>query len=249
MASRRKLIKKCCLLGSASDSKEDAPFEDETIEMWGLAWRMDLPRYDRMFDIHHTMGKPFKKRMERKKIGPHYIQQLSELNVPVCLQYPHPEVPNSYGFPLEESNAFLKKFDPDSENPEYYASTCAYMLINAMLEGYKEIHLYGIDLIDDEEYGHQRPNMEYLIGLARGIGIRLVIGDKSAMCRFPYRYGYDDEREDEGIITIKSLQDRVKMYTDTHQQSMCKAFTADGARQEAQHLMNILKGRKKGRVP
>lgn len=36
----------------------------------------------------------------------------------------------------------------------------------------------------DDEYGYQRPNCEYLIGLARGRGIKVVIPDESPLCKF-----------------------------------------------------------------
>jgi len=32
--------------------------------------------------------------------------------------------------------------------------------------------VYGVDMKADDEYGYQKPNMEYLIGLARGKGIQ-----------------------------------------------------------------------------
>lgn len=243
-------VKKVCLLGSASDSKDAAPFDDPSVEIWGLAWRLDIPRFDRMFDIHHTMGEGFKTRQLGKKIGPRYIEHLDSLEVEVVLQQPHPKISKSVGFPFEQAREFLRQYDPESEEPEYFASSIAYMFVLAMMEGYHEIHMYGIDLIDEgEEYGHQRPNLEYLIGLARARGHNVIIAEKSALCKFPYNYGYDDFKEDEGIITIKTLQNRVSMYTERHQKAMCEAFTADGARQEAQHLLNILKGQKKGRKP
>jgi hypothetical protein len=54
------------------------------------------------------------------------------------------------------------------------------------------------------EYKYQRPNLEYLIGFARGLGIEVYIPEQSSLCKFngegvpfgplfpnyPQRYGF-----------------------------------------------------------
>ena len=50
----------------------------------------------------------------------------------------------------------------------------AYMLALAIYEGVDKVGIWGVDLHCDSEYSYQRPNMEYLIGLARGRGMKVI---------------------------------------------------------------------------
>jgi hypothetical protein len=47
-----------------------------------------------------------------------------------------------------------------------------------------KIGLWGIDVHADEEWVYQRACIEYLIGLARGMGINVFIPESSALCKF-----------------------------------------------------------------
>jgi hypothetical protein len=47
-----------------------------------------------------------------------------------------------------------------------------------------EIGLWGIDVHADEEWVYQRACIEYLVGLARGMGINVFIPESSALCKF-----------------------------------------------------------------
>jgi hypothetical protein len=72
----------------------------------------------------------------------------------------------------------------------YFTSTIGYML--ALAIGRLRLdRLYGIDLASDVEYPQQRPNAEYLIGLARGMGKTVVIAPASALCKAGHLYGYE----------------------------------------------------------
>ena len=64
----------------------------------------------------------------------------------------------------------------------YWCSSIAYMLALAVREGCRSVGLYGVDMTDD--YGYQRPNTEYLIGVARGRGTEVVIPPASPLCKF-----------------------------------------------------------------
>ncbi len=66
----------------------------------------------------------------------------------------------------------------------YYNSSIAYAMALAIHEGAEEIGIYGVDMKADDEYGYQRPNMEYLVGLARGKGIKVHIPKESPLCKF-----------------------------------------------------------------
>jgi hypothetical protein len=51
----------------------------------------------------------------------------------------------------------------------------------AMLEGAERIGIWGCDLATGGEYASQRPNMGYLIGLARGRGTKVYVLAQNAL--------------------------------------------------------------------
>lgn len=51
-------------------------------------------------------------------------------------------------------------------------SSIAYMQALAIAEGFEEIAIVGVDMAADSEYAAQKPCCEYLIGLAKGRGIK-----------------------------------------------------------------------------
>ena len=56
----------------------------------------------------------------------------------------------------------------------YFTSSPAWMMALAILQGAKEIHVYGIHLATEFEYVKQRPNFEFLMGCLLGKGKRTV---------------------------------------------------------------------------
>lgn len=231
---------KVAICGSASSSLKFAPVDDDSIEIWSLAWRQDLPRVDRMFDIHDFDLSSF----EARKLPEQYRQYLANVGVPCYLTKPDAAIPNGVPYPIHQVAEFLSKVD-DNVDGYYFSSSIGYMLALALFEGYKEIHFYGVDLIDDDEYGFQRPNLEYLIGLARGWGRKVYIPPTSALCKFPYLYGYQHPPA-YGPFTKSFFETRIKQYKEKVEGGLNTAHTADGAKQEAEQLLAMLKHEMRG---
>jgi hypothetical protein len=59
--------------------------------------------------------------------------------------------------------------------------------------------VYGVTMKAGDEYGYQRPNAEFLIGLARGKGIKVHLPENCSLCKYqgdlgyPGRYGHMKE--------------------------------------------------------
>ncbi|KKK61087.1 hypothetical protein LCGC14_3017830, partial [marine sediment metagenome] len=92
-------------------------------------------------------------------------------------------------YPLDEVKAITG---------DYFGSSIAYMLALAIWQRRERVDLWGVDLSEDI-YDHHRPNLEYLIGFARGRGMtvnvppgsRLLSFDSSKFeIHYPVRYGY-----------------------------------------------------------
>ena len=67
--------------------------------------------------------------------------------------------PHAHAFPKAEIEA---------EFGRYFTSSPAWMIAHALMQGTKELHIYGIHLATEHEYREQRPNFEFLIGRLLG---------------------------------------------------------------------------------
>jgi hypothetical protein len=190
---------KVALAGFASTSRGQAPYGDPTFEIWVLndLFRQ-VPKWDRMFEVHprEYLLRNTWKRPNGIVEGDEYWKHLCSLPGPnagdkfspvYALTDYTPEMPASVAYPFDEVTAAYST--PHGEE-SYMTCTPALMLGLALLEGFQEIHLYGIDLVSDgSEYLYERPCMEYYIGLGRGMGRKIVIPKQSALCKSSYTYG------------------------------------------------------------
>lgn len=154
---------KVAIVGLAPSTHDDAHWDDPTWEKWGLPWDDKYwTRMSRHFEMHD-------KRLlasEHSKRVPDYFDRLSD-----CIflytqdNYPFEDVAKSIG-------------------QAYWNSSIAYAMALAIHEGATEIGIYGVDMDGTDEYDYQRPNMEYLVGVARGKGIKVYIPEQSAICKF-----------------------------------------------------------------
>jgi hypothetical protein len=62
------------------------------------------------------------------------------------------------------------KAEVEAEFGRYFTSSPSWMLALAILQGAREIQVYGIHLSTEHEYIEQRPNFEYLMGRVLGTG-------------------------------------------------------------------------------
>ena len=153
-------------------------------ETWGLSWAKNygLTRY---FEIHDVW------RDCHKKYGNDGKGYYDENPVDVLNDLPNvylPEedngIPRGERYPIEAVIA---------EVGNYLECSISFMLALAILERVPTIGLYGVS--GDDGYSSQRPNIEYLIGFARGVGINVHIGAGSCLLRSSFpggRYGLEE---------------------------------------------------------
>ena len=224
---------KCAIIGFASSSRDLAPFDDQTFEIWGLnnLWQQ-IPRWDVWFEMHlleHVRGDIIR-RDGRIQNGTEHYEWMCKRPAnaePIYMQKAHAEIPASVAFPREKINEYMGRFGVESD---YLTSSISYMLVLAMYEGFKEIHLYGVDMLQEEEYYYQRTGLEYLIGLARGSGIAVYVPPQSALLKANYTYGYSEPVATKGSLhpltkKIMELEDQVR---DRHAKATEAAQTING---------------------
>lgn len=188
-------IKRCAILGTAPTWKV-TPWDDPGLEIWCLndMYVMKPPRADRWYDLHPFEKFYFRRVDERLKaedvpagyfIRPEgHVEWLAQQSIPVILQAAQPAVPRGIVFPRE---AIVQRFG------RWFDSTPAWMLAHALMDGYKEIHIYGIHLATEWEYQKQKPNLSFLCGVAVGMGVTLVIPPGSPLLRPTHQYAYEPD--------------------------------------------------------
>ena len=162
---------KVAIIGLSPTTYYEAPWDKPEWEKWGLPWDdKGWTKMSRHFEMHDM--RLLKSIHSKRKEG--YWERLNDYQR-LYLQDCEPTLPNAYKYPYKSVS---------EDVGDYWNSSIAYALAMAIHEGAEEIGIYGVDMTGMDEYGYQKPNLEYLIGLARGRGIKVTIPDKSPLCKF-----------------------------------------------------------------
>ncbi len=152
-------------------------------QVWRMAHDPEAASAARIFEAH---SEP----IARKYGGPAYIKRLKEFAADGLLTTLY-----HYGDMKGETCWKAEGMKPQS--------SVAYMMCFAIkemnLDRHDRIGLFGIDMADAEEYGYQRPDMAYLIGMARGLGIPVRIDPASSLLKSQWTagiYGHPDNIND-----------------------------------------------------
>lgn len=167
--------KKIAIIGTASNLV-DAPYGDESWEIWGLNGAyQSVPRWDRWFDMHELS-------ILKKYHLPEYFDFLAAAGDKLMMNKKYDEFPNAKVFPAPE---LVKKYG------RYFTNTVAWLIALAIEEQPEEIGIWGVNMASDTEYGSQRPSCEYFMGLARGMGIKVTVPNDSEMLKCSWLYGIE----------------------------------------------------------
>lgn len=147
-------------------------------EIWGVNNTHLLRNVDLIVDIHNRVDPT----EEKDKV---HMKELMDKMIPTYARDVMEGFPNVKKYPLEE---IIKEFDTD-----YFGSGIDYIIALAIYKGATEIHTYGVCMMLDSEYSHQKASVEYWIGYARGRGIKFEVhGEASEILqtRNSLLYGY-----------------------------------------------------------
>ena len=208
--------KRAAILGTASTWNQ-CPFDDPSLYICSLndAYSLGVPRADAWYDTH-----PIEKMWFRPKgkttfvegdipegayVRPEgHLDWLKEKakTIPVWLQAAPPSdwPANAQRFPIEDVKGFLKA-RPDQE--AYIASSPSLILAHLVLQGYTEIHIYGIHLATQGEYIKQRPQFEHLLGKVEAMGITIVLPPECPLLKHSHIYGYEPEPQRPDAAALK----------------------------------------------
>ena len=191
-----------------SDTNKKAPYDKaDEFEFWGvnnLFTNMGKKPWTRWFEIHHVEKNPVTGMWERRGNPDFrgmpvdkYLRHLQSLNIPIYMRAPCELVPNAVLYPIQD---ILANFG------DYFTNTVSYMIALGIAEGhYEEIHIYGVDMAVDTEYFWQRPSCEYFLGIARGMGIKVILPDECDLLKTRFLYGFDDKMENKWIKKVDNM--------------------------------------------
>lgn len=161
----------------AGKSREEFKLEehlDSDIWVWALCIRdYELRKRDAVFELHndiwdteeHAWNKYNKS--DRIRLAREYLKWLEETEGTVYLAEEDETIQNSKAFPFDE---VIDKFG------FFFDNSASYMIAFAIMQGYKEIRIFGLDLDDPKEaYAHR--SVLYYIGYAKALGIKLFLPD------------------------------------------------------------------------
>jgi len=224
---------KLAIVGFASSSKDKAPYEDPEWVVWGLnQLYRHINRADAWIDIHHDYA------AEAKVVeGTDFMGWLTQAPIPIFMCKREADIPSSVRYPLEEITA---KF-----GARYFTSTISYMIAYGIYAGFREIGLWGVDLIVGKEYFHQKPCAEFWLGMANAMGIQVRLADESALLKSTHLYGFE-EGPVHGPIKIGEIEERLAKMDKRKEELIRELQTVDGAQQDCRYWLELAALRLRG---
>lgn len=191
----QKTANKVCIVGFAG-SWDETPFDDETFDIWGIneLYMQVRERFgkDRRFthwwEIHNPMS-------PSRNIPSHH-EFLKTWDKPLFMQKHYDWIPQSIQIPKNDIIAFFNQnfiIDKFGGSFSDYSNQISVMTALAIMMGYEEIRIYGVDMAQQSEYAWQRASCQFFIGYAAGLGIKVFIPLTSELCKYPNFYGFETD--------------------------------------------------------
>lgn len=229
-----------CIAGFCESSRDRVPYDDDRYEIWGLnRGYMFMKRAERWWDVHS----PTIRGWQHRRPGNH-ADWLKSFKGPIYMHEVDPEIPNSVAYPLDEVqadvgiNLFRLAKDgtrTDSRQKPYMDSSMAYELALAIHEGFKEIMMVGVDLNTAGEYVWQRSGVSYLMGLAQGRSIDVVLPDNCPLLQGNL-YGRAYLTPGGEHMSIQQLETRLQALSEERKQKLGELHEWIGAVRESEFL-------------
>lgn len=178
------------MVGTAA-SAVDAPYHDESWELWGVSARGNyFSRADRWFELHRLDGEPREWRAKWREMLKGFVKDTN-----LYMLYPE--------FDLGPTvTTYPEKYIVDRFGTYFLTSTFAWMMALAIAELRPsvgedvdgEIALYGVDMEYATEYRQQRAGLRHFLDMARamGIGVSRLANGGLSFEPVPYPMWQDD---------------------------------------------------------
>src|SRR5512139_875648 len=156
------------IVGSHSATRELAPYDDLSVEIWLFNESAMKPEVYRRWDALLQIHSPDVYSSDQNWVNKDHWEWLQQNHGKrIFMQDVDPRVPNSVKYPLDGILGMIPY--------RYLRSSPAMALALAIYLGYKHIMLYGSELTSNTEYAYQATNYAFWIGFAHGRGIDLEL--------------------------------------------------------------------------
>ncbi len=184
---------KIAVLGTASATLPDAPFDDPEWTIWGIGLNPEttIRRWDAWWEIHNT--EEF-----TRDYGPH-VKWLIEQRGPIYVKQDEHKFKNPVIFPMDR----IQKEFPAEVEAGFLSSSTAFMLAWAIMQNPTDIGIWGVDMFSSGEYEDQRAGCQHFLIKAEDRGIKLHIPDKCDILKGGRIYSYDKETPMEASLKRK----------------------------------------------
>ena len=221
-------MKKVAIVGSAVETRDNAPFDDLSYEIWSFAdWICSawLKRVTGLLEIHSPRNY-----MNHPRT-PEYWEMLQTVEYPVWM-YPvaDPKVPGAVEYPLDGVLTLVASGKQFGENFKPLNCSVAYAIALAIHLDYKVIDVYGVELNTSNEYMHQKGHFAFWAGVAAGRGIELNVNCSKGLFIQPL-YGFEDDMPT--LIISKYMHAITQQINNSEKEKLM----AEGALQLASKLM------------
>lgn len=115
----------------------------------------------------------------------HNFDELNALNIPIVSLHKFPEIKKLILYPYDK---IVARFD--GLGKEFFTNSICYMIAYALYKGYEEIKFYGVDMATSMEYILERGGIEYWVGRAEGMGVKITNTKGSMVCKPPLGIPY-----------------------------------------------------------
>lgn len=218
-------MRKVAIVGAAQTSRDMAPYDDESWEIWTLNDMGPLAkRIDRLFELHSRAI------LERDAavLQVEFDWLKANQTVPVYMAEPQDWVPMAVQFPTE---TILKEFG------DYFTNSVSWMMALALHEGVDELALWGVDMAHGTEYAAQRPSCEYMIGLARGRGVPVYIPPQCDLLKCAEPYGLEKSTFPVSLDNrLTQLTEERTLFANRKLEAMLNEAKLDGAVEILQYV-------------
>ena len=184
---RERIGNKLAIVGCADTTKNNVKklYRQKGWEIWGIntLWKSTphiIPKATRWFMVHK-----YDRAINEKGDFDQWewMKQVKDFPIyAVGEDEKFKEVPMATPFPRELTHLFRN----------YFTNSISYMIALAIYEGFSEINLYGVEMALSGEYGYQRPSVEYFLGIAEGLGIKVYLPERCDLLTTTVLYGYED---------------------------------------------------------
>lgn len=168
---------------------------------------------------------------------PQHTKWLRAQTCPIWMWAHDDAIPASRAYPIRDILNLRHPVTGELLCPERYMNnSISWMIALAIYMGYKRIGIYGVDMAMDgvhgeSEYGWQRPSVEFWIGVARGLGITVVMPEVSEVLKCGYLYGYDNvsHLRKKLVQRLEDLQTTEAQEIDNYETTKRMLFQTKGA--------------------